>query len=441
MYRKFNLFLFTFVLITILPASVFGQDDSRIAHGSFYSGFGFGIPADLNSPNTSGMGLTGVSTYLGYSANIANPAQWGLIGFTHGTLSAALNRYDASDNFADSRNSHFAIDNFQLVIPVLRNRLGVSASFSPMFRSDFRQRDQGTFNPIPDVPELGDDIDFLVSTIGSGGINRFEVGLGYSLFNNVSIGYGFSVNLLTINNDVISDFSDQQFRVTQYNRSIDGNSIGHRFGIYAFKGRLFGSTDQLSFGATITLPSSIEAERTISSFRIVDGRRVLLQLEQDENDRTGNIKLPLEFNTGLTYNFNYSTNIVAELLVQRWDNAEFSFNTNQQGYFKNRVRTGIGFQYHPYRSERQRGILSNLKYSVGTSYDNGHLSIQGQDIETVFLNAGIGLMSQRIASSIDLSFHYGIRGTHSSNLVKEDIWGFKLSLNLAEFMFVRQRFQ
>ena len=439
--KKITLTLFALLLTVLGPATILAQETPKVSFGSFYSSFGFGAPVDVTSPNTSGIGLSGVSTYLGYSPNISNPGQWGLLGFTQGTISAGLLRYDAADNFATATNSQFSIDQFQIVVPLVRNRMGVSVSFTPMYRSDFRQRDEGTFNPLPEVPELGSDVDFLVSTVGSGGVNRFEAGLGYRIFDNVSVGYGLTVNLLTLNNDVISDFSDQQFRVTQYNRSTDGSSIGHRFGIYAYKGQLFGSRDQLSFGASVTLPTTIEADRSISSFRVINNQRVLLRLDQDETDRDGIIKLPLEFNTGLTYNFNSTTNVVAELMLQRWEDAEYSFSTNQQGYFKNRVKTGIGFQYHPYRSESQGGFFSNFKYSLGASYDTGHLNINGHDIETLFFNAGIGLMSWRSSSSVDLSFHYGIRGTQSSNLVKENIWGATLSLNLAEFMFVRQRFQ
>ncbi len=442
MYRKkITLTLFTLLITFFGHATILAQETPKVSFGSFYSGFGFGAPVDITSPNTSGIGLSGVSTYLGYSPNISNPGQWGLLGFTQGTISAGLLRYDAADNFANATNSQFSIDQFQIVVPVVRNRMGVSIAFTPLFRSDFRQRDEGTFNPLPEIPELGSDVDFLVSTVGSGGVNRFEAGLGFRIFDNISVGYGLTINLLTLNNDVISDFSDQQFRVTQYNRNTDGSSFSHRFGIYAYKGQLFGSRDQVSFGATLTLPTTIDASRSISSFRVVNNQRVLLRLDQDETDRNGIIKLPLEFNTGLTYNFNSTTNVVAELMLQRWEDAEYSFNTRQQGYFKNRVKTGVGFQYHPYRSESQGGFFSNFKYSFGASYDTGHLNINGHDIETLFFNAGIGLMSWRSSSSVDLSFHYGIRGTQSSNLVKENIWGATLSLNLAEFMFVRQRFQ
>jgi hypothetical protein len=255
------------------------------------------------------------------------------------------------------------------------------------------------------------------------------------------VGYGFGVNMMTLNAEERPFFSDAQFRTTPFTSSTTGSSISHRFGLHAFKSGLFSSNDQIAIGATVILPFAIDAERKISAFRNIDNQRTRIELNENMPDRNGTIKLPLEFNTGLTYNLNRFVNVAAELMVQKWDDAEYSFNVTQQEYFKDRVRAGLGFQYHPYRADGQLGFFSNFKYSAGATYDTGYLAINGQDIETVFLNTGIGIMSDRSASSIDLSFHYGIRGTDSSNLVKENIWGFKISLNMAEIMFLRQRFQ
>lgn len=51
-------FLLTFMATNSLRA----QDDSdtRAKSGSFYSAIGFGIPADIHSPETMGLGLSGV---------------------------------------------------------------------------------------------------------------------------------------------------------------------------------------------------------------------------------------------------------------------------------------------------------------------------------------------------------------------------------------------
>lgn len=63
-----NLLLFTLGLLLISFSSAFAQDNDEADSGSFYSGIGFGAPADVQSPYTMGMGLTGVSNYNGYSA-------------------------------------------------------------------------------------------------------------------------------------------------------------------------------------------------------------------------------------------------------------------------------------------------------------------------------------------------------------------------------------
>lgn len=431
-------FVVIFLLAFFLPNTVEAQADSQVSGGSFYSGIGFGAPVDQFSPYSMGMGLTGVSNYTGFSPSISNPSHWGLIRFSQGNLAASVNQFEARDQSDIAQNASFAIESFQLAFPIFRDRLGMSVSFTPTVRNEFRQVSFGEFNPLPG---FSDNIEYEVSTIGSGGINRFEAGFGFRVTDFLSVGYAISSNQLTINHEMFPAFSNIEFRSNQFNRKLDGNAFGHRFGVYAFRSGLLRSEDQLAFGATLSLPLSISAEESITSFRQINNQRVRIELNENSPQRFGSVKLPLEINTGLTYNLNRFTNVVAELLIQRWDEAEYSFNQNQEQYFKDRVRAGLGFQYHPYRSDQPGGFLSNIKYSIGTTYDSGHLSIHGQDIETIFLNAGIGLMSQRTPSSIDLSFHYGFRGTDSSNLVKENIWGFKLSLNMAELMFLRQRFQ
>lgn len=431
-------------LILILFAGLFAvtnaeaQNNNLADSGSFYSGIGFGLPVDSFSPYSMGMGLSGVANYSGFSANISNPAHWGLTGFTQATLSAGLRNIYSSDLTNSSRKLNFGIDQFQITFPIIRNRLGISASVTPMTRGNYRRISSGLYNPLPG---LSNSVLYNFTTNGSGGVNRFETGAGYAITSNISVGYAFSGNILVMNETVVPQFSDIQFRTVNFERKKKGYSFGHRFGLYAFTQSVLGSEDQLSFGATLSLPVEIDAEQEITAFRSVDNQRILVDYNENSPSRNGTIKLPLEFNTGLTYNLSRFVNFGAELLLQQWSDALYSFDTNQQNLFKDRARAGFGVQYHPYRSDQLGGFFSRMKYSTGVTYDTGSLEINGEDIETITFNAGIGLMSVQSVSSIDLSIHYGIRGTESLSLVKENVWGFKLSLNLAEWMFVRQRFQ
>ena len=435
----------TTILILVIGAGLAveetsGQTRDLTSSGSFYSGFGFGIPVEVNSPYTAGMGLGGVSTFTNMTTSTLNPAHWGFVGFTQGNLTMSMNGYQASDSQSSADNALLAFENFQLVIPALRNRLGISASFMPITRSNFEVFNEGGFDPLEN-PSGVEEVNYISNIAGSGGVNRFEIGMGLRFLDNVSAGYGFSANLLAQQQESTVAFSDGRYTSILTNRELSGHGFGHRFGVFMFKEDLFNEDDQISIGASINLPVNIDVTRTVSTFRTIENRRTLIELNEGSPNRDGTIRLPLEFNAGLTYNLSRFVNVSAEMLMQEWDNARFSYSAEQEAYYKNRVKTGLGVQYHPYRDEQAEGFFSGLKYSFGTSYDTGHLSINNEDIETVMFNAGIGLISERSSSSIDLNFHFGFRGTESSNLVKENIWGFSLSLNLAEFMFVRPKFQ
>lgn len=440
--------LFIFLM---LPGLAISQviDDDKSRSGSYYSSIGYGIPTDVNSSYTSGIGLSGVSTYSSFSPSISNPAHWGLVELTQGQISLGMTNFEASDGTSEAKYSKFGFENFQFVFPLLRNQLGVSVSFSPFTRADFARVKRGEFFTGND---LFDEVEFATNTVGSGGANRIEVGLGYRLSRNISVGYAASAYLLSLNEEHATSFSQQQYQRGNQpivlNEEITGSGFGNRFGIYTRFRELLGDNDRLSIGGSVNLPVNISAERSVATFRrtfrfhptySVQVNRV--ELNEGMPNREGSVKIPLEINGGLTYYLNQYHSFSAEALMQSWSDSEFSYRPAEENYYTDRTKVGIGYQFHPFLNQQSSGFFSNFRYSLGATYDTGFLAISDQDIETYMLHAGITIPSQRNRSSIDLSFNYGMRGTQTNSLVKENIWGFKLSLNLAEFMFLRQRFQ
>ncbi|MGM0458610.1 MAG: hypothetical protein ACQERO_04630 [Bacteroidota bacterium] len=429
--------------LTLLPAIAYSQsleqDLSRA--GSIYSGIGFGMPVQQNSSHTNGMGLSGVSTSSPFAPNIANPALWSRSELTQAQVTLGLTSFSASDNFSSAENSQFTFENFQFVFPLLRNQLGVSIAFSPATRSDFSRLNRGTLNN----PDFSDPIDYVSTVIGAGGINRFELGLGYRLNQNFSVGYAASAHLSTLSREVTTTFSESSFQRNNQplvvDEDITGAGFGNRFGFYAQADDALKNRDRIALSAAVTLPVSINTDRSFETFRVIEGINERISLSSDPSATEGSIKLPLEFNSGVTYYLNPYHSISAEYLFQNWNESEFSYNPTEQGYYTDRTKVGVGYQYQPFLNQESRGFFSNFRYSLGASYDDGYLTISDQEIETVMMHAGLTIPSQRNRSSIDISFNYGVRGTESSNLVKESIWGVKLSLNLAEFMFLQQRFQ
>ncbi|WP_340103449.1 hypothetical protein [Rhodohalobacter sp. 8-1] len=435
--------LFLYVLFLLLPVAGFSQviEEGLSRSGSIYSGIGLGMPVDIHSSNTNGMGLSGVSTYSPFAPSISNPAQWGKSEFSQGQLTLGLTNFRASDNLSTAQNSRFTFESFQFVFPLLRNQLGASISFTPVTRADFARVNRGTL----DSDGFDTPVEYITNTIGTGGINRFELGLGYQFNDNISIGYAASAYLSTLSEELTTNFSDLGFQRTGQPPVIDeeitGAGFGNRFGIYTQSDQLFRSNDRLSISGSVNLPVNITTERSFETFRIVEGSNERIRLNNSTAGSDGTLKLPLEFNGGVTYYLNPYHSFSAEYLFQNWNESEFSYNLTEKGYYKDRTKVGLGYQYQPFMDQQSSGFFSNFRYSIGATYDDGHLTIAGQDIETAMLHAGLTIPSARNRSSIDISFNYGVRGTESNSLVKENIWGFKLSLNLAEFMFLQQRFQ
>lgn len=427
-------------ILFLFPVTVYSQvtSDDQAVGGSIYSKIGFGFPTDISSPHSDGMGMSGVSVLDPFMASISNPAHWGKSNFTQATVLVGLESFYSEDNIDSKRTLAFDFNNFQFVFPILKQKLGASISFTPLTRSRFNLESISEFGPAT----AGDDQIFVVTdNSGSGGVNRAEIGLGYTLNDNISVGYGASVYFTNIENDINTFFTSARFLPVEFTESINGTGFGNRFGIFTRFKEIFSDGDWISFGTSINLPVSYTANRQVESFKEIDGSDTLVDLLGDEESSRDDVKFPLEINAGLTYNSSSRFNVTSELLYQKWKDAEFSFRPGEEQYFVDRIKLGVGAQFHPYVSNQRRDFFSNFRYSAGVNYDSGHLRIDENDIDTISFHLGLGIITRNDASSVDISFHYGLRGTKTENLIQERIWGIKLSLNLAEIMFLQPKFQ
>ena len=425
--------------LTLMVESGVAQSDqnSLSRSGSFYSGFAFGAPADIYSGHTVGIGLPGVSDPDGFKPNVTNPAHWGNARLSKGQIRFGLSGYRGADASNQETYSLFTIESFQVVLPILRDRLGASIGFRPATRLEYSRTNSGIFEP----GELVDPVGFITNSTGTGGVNVLEAGFGYRFNDYVSVGYAPSVFLMALEKNSTTDFSQGQFQSKSITETIGGYAAGHRFGAYVQAGGLLAERDRLQVGLSVQLPVSIEADLKKTTFRPVDGVFKEVEIGDGTGVSTADVKIPLEVHAGITYYLNPANSITTELQYQQWSDARFSSDLTQETYFTDRFKTGLGYQFKPDRTRFGRSFLNRLQYRTGITYDTGHLTLSGNTIDTWMIHAGISVPSPTSPSSMDLSFHTGWQGTDSMNLVKEQIFIVKLSLNLAEFMFVRSRFQ
>lgn len=430
---KFRLVL---SLVIGLLATTDGFSQAQVGEknsGSFYSYYGVGFPVDLSSVQERSAGIFGVSLDNYQASTLQNPAIWGRNVLTTATSGFNISHYDASTTSSKSSNALVEASFLQLTLPIIKEQVGFSASLYPYTRSNYRIFDTGSAFPTPQ-----DTVNYAIDNQGVGGINKLEFGIGYSPNRYLSVGYAPSYIFLSRTDTEYFFFGNSTTSSINLRDEITGSGFGHRFGLIANLPSIIGDNDRLTFGAAVTLPSSFEALEKTKSDKVVDGTEQEVQIGSTNK---GNVKLPLEINTGFTYYPSSFINVSLEGQMQQWSEFEYELDAAQENVMSDRYRLGLGAQYHPYRYGSDK-FLSKFKYSAGMSYDTGHLTINGQDIETLWLTTGIGIRSpRRSQSTIDVGFRYGFRGSSSNNLIQEDIWELNLSINLAEIMFFRRKLQ
>lgn len=423
--------LLCFVSGSVVFAQSGNQEQTK--SGSVYSKIGLGYPVDIGNTAANSMGLLGISYNETYVSSIANPAHWGGTVYGLGYGSMGVQSYNASDGTNSVTNSNFSVNQFQLQFPVIRGKLGISGSFSPVTQSSFRTYEESTRYIGQGANQ--DTLLYGLENRGSGGTNRAELGVGWQITPNISVGYAASAVFVSLDNSFQGTIANTSYQQVDFALETSGVGMGNRFGTQITISEPFSSSDLIGIGGTVSLPVSIDANRKETA-----AASSALTVSQGAGLGEGTIKLPMEISGGLSYHPNRLLMIGTEGLYQGWSNYRNSFKPTQNQLFVDRYKWGLGLQYFPYITGSDK-FLSNFKYRLGASYDTGHLRIESERINTLKFSFGLGIRSPNTSSSIDISFEYGIRGTNSMDLIKEQIWGVNLSLNLAEVMFYRPRLQ
>lgn len=425
--------LFVFAILFLCANTLMAQieGDSQSKSGSFYSLFGVGYPTDTNNSQELGLGIIGVSLDNRQSNTLQNPALWGKNTLTTASSGFNMAQFQATSQTSESVNALLEAGYLQFTFPVLREKLGVSASMYSVTSSNYRFV---TFDSTAASPT--NTINYASDIRGSGGINKLELGFGWNINKYIAVGYAPSLTFISQNNSQDVFFDQPGYGTSNLDSKITGTAMGHKFGTLLTFRNLFRTADRVSIGAAATLPISINAKNKTTVSKIVNGQDQVVGLREAEK---GEIRLPVELKGGLTYYPSNLVNFSFEGLYEQWSDYNSAFDpSNELEMMKDRFKAGFGGEYHPYKTN-STSFFSNFRYSGGVSFDSGHLAINNQDINTLWFSAGLGIISPRSSSSVDLSFRYGLRGTTNENLIKEEIWALNLSVNLSELMFFRQK--
>lgn len=416
--------LFSSLIVASLASGVMAQSELRGL--SSYSYLGLGMPNDYRSSFGASMGISGVALSNRVGTSFANPALYSNSYFTTAGGGLTYRNLDSKDKSGRSNNSQADALAFQLVFPIVREKVGFSFGLLPITENSY-----GISNSL-ESRNGADTIRFISTLSGSGGLNRLEAGIGVQVTDWLSIGYSPSLVLGTIRNSQSVFFNNIGYQNFDRESVLSNMGFGNRFGVFAIRDRLFRKNDYVTIGAVVSQPVDLNSDLLSSEAQSINGQSQQVNTKKGRGEN----QLPGEYSLGFSYSVNTSWLVSAEVQRQDWSTYK-DFNGATPEYVKNRTRLGGGVQFLPNR--RGESVFNNFIYRAGMSYDSGHLELSNTGISTVLLSAGLGIPSRAPGSSVDLSMDYGFRGTTSHDLVREQIFTFRVSFNLSELMFLQRK--
>ncbi len=427
-----------------------------------YSQYGLGDLQHHGFVSQLGMGGCGVALNDTLQINIANPASYASLKVTlfDAGLNASVNRLSTSNKFTNKTDAAFSY--FALGFPVVRGgKLGGCFGLIPYSTRGYSVN-YNTLNT------QGDKVTHYFE--GSGGVNRFFVGLGSKVWRNFSVGGHASYLFGTLSKTRRTEYADNTFLYARNTLNTSITDFMFDAGAYYKTDSLFSvrtkkhdtknpGTDSLpnyiykkkyirfSLGAASTFQTNLKDKNDfITETYYTDPLGTIYIVDTAEYIPTvkGKTTLPASYRVGFSLqNVNHWI-YTAEYQLQDWSKfTSFGINDNLQSSFG----VSTGFEFIPKFNSPKYG--KRIAYRFGFRYNQSMLNLRSTPITDMTLSFGVGLPIRKDAvtapyatsfSRINLSLEVGKRGTTTNNLLLEEYIRLHVGVCLSELWFIQRKF-
>jgi len=260
---------------------------------------------------------------------------------------------------------------------------------------------------------------------GDGGLNEFYWNNAVALNKHFSVGIKSSFITGTINqSETLYEPSLQSTIVTKQQDYF--NNFRFQYGAL-YTGKLSKKWD-LSMGARYSGKTKLTAERSLT---VTQDDEVIVEDEFIKKDR---FFLPATYAGGIAFTKNKKTTFSADYTYEDWS----ALNIRGNGWrYKSGQRLSAGVEFSKQLQYWNKPEEQKF-YQLGAVFNNSYLQVRGVPVKEYGITAGMG---GRLGNSLLYSFsgEFGVRGTTSSNLIKENYFQFTLSLSYRDFLFSKGR--
>ena len=357
--------LINICLFCIVATAAMAQSGTN----SPYTRYGFGQLSDQSFGNSKAMGGIAYGLRDGLHINAANPASYSAVDSLTFLFDAGMSLQNTNfkENGVKTNAKNSTVDYIAMQFRLWK-RMGMTLGFLPYSMVGYNMSQTETVPNSED--QYGNTTTRLMSYKGEGGLQQVFVGLGYKVFDNLSIGANFSYLY-----GEISHTSSLTFSNTNASSSVLANKLeisDYKIDLGLQYTHKFGKKHTLNLGAVYSLGHDLNSSGYNIRETYLSGSNY--PATQSIDTIKNAFSLPHTLGFGATYVYNKRLTVGLDYTLQKWGETKFF---NEEGKFQNRSKIALGAEYLP--NPIGRNYLKRIRYRAGAYYSDPYTKIDGKE--------------------------------------------------------------
>ena len=347
-----------------------------------YTRYGFGQLSDQSFGNSKAMGGIAYGLRDGLHINAANPASYSAVDSLTFLFDAGMSLQNTNfkENGVKTNAKNSTIDYIAMQFRLWK-RMGMTMGFLPYSIVGYNMSKTGMIPNSED--QYGNTTSKVTSYSGDGGLQQVFVGLGYKVFDNLSIGANFSYLYGEISHTSSLTFSNPNADTSVRSDKLEINDYKLDLGMQYTQH--FGKKHTLNLGAVYSLGHDINGTGYKFKETYLSGSTIPTRQTVDTIKNA--FSLPHTFGIGITYVYNNRLTVGVDYTLQKWEETKFF---NESGKFQDRTKIAIGAEYLP--NAIGRNYLKRIRYRAGAYYSDPYAKVDGKEGAREYgVSFGLGL--------------------------------------------------
>ena len=362
----------------------------------------------------------------GFQINASNPASYTAVDSLTFLFDAGLSLQNANfkEGSVQTNAKNSTVDYIAMQFRLFEG-MGFSAGFLPYSIVGYNMSqtyDLGTDG-------LGNPIQVNDNYTGTGGLQQVYVGVGYKVFNNLSVGVNFSYLFGEISHSISTTFNNSNAFSSMRTDMIDVNDYKLDLGLQYTQ--TLGEKHAVNLGAVYSLGHDLNSNGYKYTATYSTSNTVLQSQTVDTLKNA--FSLPHTFGVGFTYVYDKRLTVGLDYTQQKWADINFF---NKQGAFTNRSKLSFGAEFVPKRNSKN--YFSRIRYRLGAYYSDPYAKVnENEGAREYGASFGFGFPILRSNSILNISGQYINVKPKVAGMLEENYLKINVGLTFNERWFMK----